>query len=171
MTTSSTSSSLRDYQRTLSARLVNPDAAQSASKLGVQVGSTRWLIDLADTAEVIPAPTLAQVPLTRSWFLGVTSVRGNLYSVVDFRGFTEGIATESGEQSRLLLLADKYRIFSGLLVDRILGLYRDDQLQPAGGDDVSPWADARVIDDRSQPWLHLDIRRLIAHPDFLQVGA
>jgi twitching motility protein PilI len=91
--------------------------------------------------------------------------------VVDFRGFTEGIATVPGDQSRLLLLADKYRIFSGLLVDRILGLYRDDQLQPAGGDDVSPWANARVIDERSQPWLHLGVGRLIAHPDFLQVGA
>ena len=118
----STSTSLRDYQRTLSARLVNPDAAQSASKLGIQVGATRWLVDLADTAEVIPAPALAQVPLTRNWFLGVTSVRGNLYSVVDFRGFTEGVATVPGEHSRLLLLADKYRIYSGLLVDRILGL-------------------------------------------------
>lgn len=167
----STSSPLRDYQRTLSARLVNPDAAQSASKLGVQSGSTRWLIDLADTAEVIPAPALAPVPLTRNWFLGVTSVRGNLYSVVDFRGFTEGIATAQSEHSRLLLLADKYRIYSGLLVDRILGLYRDDQLQAAGGDDASPWADARLVDDRSQNWLHLGVDRLIAHPDFLQVGS
>ena len=162
--------SLRDYQRTLSARLVNPDAAQSASKLGVQAGSTRWLIDLADTAEVLPAPALAQVPLTRNWFLGVTSVRGNLYSVVDFRGFTEGVATVRGEHSRLLLLADQYRIFSALLVDRILGLYRDDQLQPAGGDDASPWADARLIDEQSRPWLHLGVGRLVAHPDFLQVG-
>ena len=171
MATSPHSSPLRDYQRTLSARLVNPDAAQSASKLGIQVGSTRWLVDLADTAEVIPAPALAKVPLTRNWFLGVTSVRGNLYSVVDFRRFTDGAPTVPGEHSRLLLLADKYRIFSGLLVDRILGLYRDDQLQPASGDDVSLWADARVIDERSQPWLHLGVRRLIAHPDFLQVGA
>lgn len=162
--------SLRDYQRTLSARLVNPDAAQSASKLGVQVGSTRWLIDLADTAEVLPAPALAQVPLTRNWFLGVTSVRGNLYSVVDFRGFTEGVETVRSEHSRLLLLADQYRIFSALLVDRVLGLYRDDQLQPAGGDDASPWADARLIDEQSRPWLHLGVGRLVAHPDFLQVG-
>ena len=166
----STATSLRDYQRTLSARLVNPDAAQSATMLGVQAGSTRWLVDLADTAEVIPAPALAQVPLTRNWFLGVTSVRGNLYSVVDFRGFTEGVATVQSEHSRLLLLADKYRIYSGLLVDRILGLYRDDQLQPAGGDDASPWAVARLTDECAQPWLQLGVSRLIAHPDFLQVG-
>ena len=165
------STSLRDYQRTLSARLVNPDAAQSASKLGVQVGTQRWLIDLADTAEVIPAPVLAPVPLTRDWFLGVTSVRGNLYGVVDFHGFTEGAAAKPTEHSRLLLLADKYRIYSGLLVDRVLGLYRDDQLRNAAGDSVSPWAIARFVDEQSRSWLHLGISRLVAHPDFLQVGA
>ena len=69
--------SLRDYQRTLSARLVNPDAGQSASKLGVQAGGTRWLVDLADTSEVIPAPQVYPVPLTRTWFLGVTNIRDN----------------------------------------------------------------------------------------------
>jgi twitching motility protein PilI len=165
------STSLRDYQRTLSARLVNPDAARSASKLGVQVGASRWLINLADTAEVIPAPMPAPVPLTRDWFLGVTSVRGNLYGVVDFRGFTEGMSAKPTEHSRLLLLADKYRIYSGLLVDRVLGLYRDDQLRPADGVDASPWAAARFVDEQSQSWLHLGIDRLVTHSDFLQVGA
>jgi twitching motility protein PilI len=164
------SSSLRDYQRTLSARLVNPDAAQSASKLGVQVGVQRWLIDLADTAEVIPAPAPAPVPLTRDWFLGVTSVRGNLYGVVDFHGFTGGAAAKTSEHSRLLLLADKYRIYSGLLVDRVLGLYRDDQLRMIEDDCDSPWAVARFVDEQSRSWLHLGISRLVSHPDFLQVG-
>lgn len=166
----STSISLRDYQRTLSARLVNPDAARSASKLGVLVGARRWLVDLADTAEVIPAPALAPVPLTRSWFLGVTSVRGNLYGAVDFRGFTEGVAAKQNEHSRLLLLADKYRVYSGLLVDRVLGLYRDDQLRSVSDDGASPWAAARFVDEQSQHWLHLGTKRLVVHPDFLQVG-
>lgn len=162
--------SLRDYQRTLSARLVNPEAAQSASKLGVLVGATRWLIDLADTAEVIPAPTVAAVPLTRDWFLGVTSVRGSLYGVVDFRSFTEQSTAALTEHSRLLLLADKHRIYCGLLIDRVLGLYRDDQLHKAGDDGAHPWAFERFSDQESRTWLHLDTGRLIAHPDFLHVG-
>ena len=111
------------------------------------------------------------MPLTRSWFLGVTSVRGNLYGVVDFRGFTEGVATAQSEHTRLLLLADKYRIYSGLLVDRVLGLYREDQLQAAAGDTASPWATARLLDEQSRPWLHLGVSRLVTHADFLQVGA
>ena len=163
--------SLRDYQRTLSARLVNPDAGQSASKLGVQAGATRWLVDLADTSEVIPAPQVYPVPLTRTWFLGVTNIRGNLYSVVDFRAFIEGVATTVTEHSRLLLIADRYRIYCGLLVDRVLGLYRDEQLQinnSAG--EAPPWTTTQFVDHQSQPWQHLGVRQLIAHPDFLEAG-
>lgn len=162
--------SLRDYQRTLSARLVNPAAGQSASKLGVQAGDSRWLIDLADTSEVIPAPSVFPVPLTRAWFLGVTNIRGNLYSVVDFRAFSEGVATTITEDSRLLLIADKYRIYSGLLVDRVLGLYRDEQLS-IDNDAVSfPWATTQFVDRQSQQWKHLGTQQLVTHSDFLQVG-
>lgn len=163
--------SLRDYQRTLSARLVNPAAGQSASKLGVQAGGSRWLIDLADTSEVIPAPRICPVPLTRTWFLGVTNIRGNLYSVVDFRAFIEGIATTVTEQSRLLLVSDRYRIYCGLLVDRVLGLYRDEQLQIDNAAGKTPqWSTTQFIDQQSQPWQHLGMPQLVAHPDFLQVG-
>lgn len=162
--------SLRDYQRTLSARLVNSAAGQSASKLGVQAGGSRWLIDLADTSEVIPAPRVFSVPLTRAWFLGVTNIRGNLYSVIDFRAFIEGVATTVTEDSRLLLIADKYRIYCGLLVERVLGLYRDEQLDVDSGAEASPWTATQFIDRQSQQWRHLGTQQLITHPDFLQVG-
>jgi twitching motility protein PilI len=162
--------SLRDYQRTLSARLVNAAASQSASKLGIQAGDHRWLIDLSDTSEVIPAPSVYPVPLTRSWFLGVTNIRGNLYSVVDFRAFSEGVATTITEDSRLLLVADKYRIYCGLLVDRVLGLYRDEQLSVDNDAVTLPWATTQFVDHQSQRWKHLATQQLVTHPDFLQVG-
>ncbi len=162
--------SLRDYQRTLSARLVNSAAGQSASKLGVQVGGSHWLVDLADTSEVIPTPSVFPVPLTHTWFLGVTNIRGNLYSVVDFRAFVEGVATSVTEHSRLLLIADKYRINCGLLVDRVLGLYRDEQLQINNDATAAPWATKQFVDYQSQAWKHLGVNQLIAHPDFLQAG-
>ena len=162
--------SLRDYQRTLSARLVNPAAGQSASKLGVQAGSSRWLVDLADTSEVIPAPRVFRVPLTRDWFLGVTNIRGNLYSVVDFRAFIEGVATGVTEDSRLLLIADKYRIYCGLLVERVLGLYRDEQLSVDNDAHAAPWTTTQFVDLQSQQWRHLGTQQLVAHPEFLHVG-
>jgi twitching motility protein PilI len=163
--------SLREYQRNLSARLVNLEIGQSASKLGVQAGNERWLLELADTGEVIPVPALSPVPLARPWFAGVTNIRGNLYSVVDFAAFLGGAPTVVTPQTRLLLLGEKFRMNSGLLIDRVLGLYRDDQLQRGDGAPPAPWISALYTDGQANQWKCLGISQLIAHPDFLQVAA
>lgn len=162
--------SLREYQRNLSARLVNLEAAQAASKLGLQVGNDRWLIDLADAGEVIPVPPIAAVPLTQAWFAGVANIRGNLYSIIDFPAFLGGAPVTRTDQTRLLLLGERFRMNSGLLVDRVLGLYRDDQLQADVNAAPLPWTAAQFTDKQSNGWKQLSVRELVAHSDFLQVG-
>ena len=73
--------------------------------------------------------------------------------------------------SRLLLIADRYRIYCGLLVDRVLGLYRDEQLQiNKSAGEAPPWTTTQFVYHQSQPWQHLGVRQLIAHPDFLEAG-
>lgn len=162
--------SLREYQRNLSARLVNLESGQAASKLGLQVGNDRWLIDLVDAGEVIPVPPIVAVPLTQTWFAGVANIRGNLYSIIDFPAFLGGVPVTITEQTRLLLIGERYRMNSGLLVDRVLGLYRDDQLQ-ADDDVTTPlWTVAQYTDEQANEWKQLNVRELIAHPDFLQAG-
>src|ERR1700687_1393810 len=110
--------SLRDYQRELAGRLQSAASGRAASKLGVQVGAEAWLVDLADAGEVIPVPPVTPVPLTKSWFRGVANIRGKLYGVVDFPAFLGGAPVMPGEQTRLLLLGDRFRMGSALLVDR-----------------------------------------------------
>ena len=162
--------SLREYQRNLSARLVSLETGQAASRLGLLVGNDRWLVDLADAGEIIPVPPITPVPLTRAWFAGVANIRGNLYSIIDFPAFLGGASVTATEQTRLLLISEKYRMNSGLLVDRVLGLYRDDQLQPADPALRSPWAAALYTDGQANVWKQLNVGELAAHPDFLQVG-
>jgi len=161
---------LRDYQRNLSARLVNLETGQAASRLGLQVGSDRWLVDLADAGEIIPVPPITAVPLTRAWFAGVANIRGNLYSIIDFSAFLGGAPVSATDQTRLLLMSEKYRMNSGLLVDRVLGLYREDQLEPVESPLRSPWAAAQFTDGEANVWKQLNVSELAAHPDFLQVG-
>src|SRR6266446_5609121 len=114
--------SLRDYQRDLAERLRAAEGSYNVSMLALQVGEEGWLVDLADAGEVIPVPQITPVPLTRAWFKGVTNIRGNLYSVVDFPAFLGGRAVAVAEQSRLLLIGERFRMGSALLVDRSLGL-------------------------------------------------
>jgi twitching motility protein PilI len=98
--------SLKDYQRGLAERLREAGAGRMASKLGVQLGTETWLVDLGDAGEVLPVPAVTPVPLTQPWFKGVANVRGNLYSVIDFPAFL-GVGGGPWANSRLLLLGER----------------------------------------------------------------
>jgi twitching motility protein PilI len=164
--------SLRDYQRELAARLQGAGSGRAATKLGMQVGAESWLVDLTDAGEVIPVPPMAPVPLTRPWFRGVANIRGKLYSVVDFPAFLGGGAVALGEQARLLLLSERFRMSGALLVDRSLGLRSLEQLQAREkGAESPPWVKAEYGDAGGVRWKDLDVLALVRHPEFLAVGA
>ena len=164
--------SLRDYQRGLSAQLADLHTLRSASKLGIVAGNCHWLVDLVDTGEVIPVPTIAPVPLTRGWYTGVANVRGNLYSVIDFSAFLGGAPAVRSESSRLLLISDKYRVGCALLIDAIVGL-RNPQLfvRTTDAADAAPWVEAHYVDRDKTVWVELAVAQLVQHPDFLDIGA
>jgi len=164
--------SLRDYQRELAERLRSGEGGRAISKLGVQVGHDNWLVDLADAGEVIPVPPVTPVPLTRPWFKGMTNVRGNLYSVVDFPAFLGGAPAPITDQSRLLLISERFRTGAALLIDRSLGLRNPAQLRqrPSGGAH-KPWVKAEYTDPDGRGWKELDISQLVRHPEFLGVAS
>jgi len=161
--------SLRDYQRDLAERLRSAGVGRAASKLGLQVGEEAWLVDLADAGEVLPVPPITPVPLTRPWFRGVANIRGNLYSVVDFPAFLGRSPVVPGDQSRLLLVGERFRLGAALLVDRSLGLRNPGQLEPTDGE-PGPWARAQYADTDGRQWKELDLPQLVQHSDFLAVG-
>jgi twitching motility protein PilI len=161
--------SLRDYQRDLAERLRHAGVGSTVSKLGLEVGNEAWLVDLADAGEVVPVPPITPLPLTRPWFRGVANIRGNLYAVVDFPAFLGRSAVAPGEQARLLLVGERFRVAAALLVDRSLGLRNPAQLELADGE-PGLWARARYADAEGRQWKELDLPQLVRHPDFLAVG-
>jgi twitching motility protein PilI len=164
--------SLREYQRELAERLRNAGSSGTASKLGVRIGEENWLVDLADAGEVIPVPSITAVPLTHHWFKGVTNIRGNLYSVVDFPAFLGGAAAKLDDQARLLLVGQRFRMGSALLVDGSLGLRSPQQLRARNGSDGNPpWVKAEYLDLDGRPWKELDLALLMQDPVFLGVAA
>jgi twitching motility protein PilI len=162
--------SLRDYQRDLAERLRAAEGSRSASMLALQAGEQGWLVDLQDAGEVLPVPPITSVPLTRVWFKGVTNIRGNLYSVVDFPAFLGGAPVALGEQSRLLLIGERFRMGSALLVDRSLGLRNPEQLTPRAKSSESPWVKAEYVDQDGRIWQELSVPQLVQQQDFLGVA-
>lgn len=164
--------SLREFQESLVQRLTSARAGQSTrALLGIQAGDDFWLLDLADSSEIIPLTTLTGVPLTKSWFCGIANIRGTLYAVVDFSAFQGGRATPQNADSRLLIAGGRFGINSALLVNRTLGLRNLDQMEPRVAEqDPRPWVGEQYADAQGNAWKRLNLKNLLGQPDFLEIG-
>jgi twitching motility protein PilI len=167
---------LRLFQQELATRLASKTTAQvESSRLGLNCAGERWLIRLADAAEVVAVPPLAAVPLTQPWFLGLANIRGNLYSVVDLARFLgrEGVVPHGGGgQSRLILFGSRTGDMNvGVVVQGVLGLRNVAELAPAPSVTDAPlWYGERWTDPDGGTWQEFDLARLAADPVFLRVG-
>jgi twitching motility protein PilI len=167
---------LRAFQQELAARLAAKTTQQvEQSRLGLACAGKQWLIRLADAGEVIAIPTMATVPLTRPWYLGISNIRGNLYSVIDFAGFL-GHAIEpltaGAAQARLVLFGPRVGdLRAGLVVTRVLGLSNLAELARSdAAADAPAWYGARWTDKAGGAWQEIDQAQLEQDPGFLQVG-
>ncbi|MEO8303595.1 MAG: chemotaxis protein CheW [Betaproteobacteria bacterium] len=167
---------LQSFQQELANRLASKTAAQvESSRLGLACGTQRWLIRLADAAEVVAVPPIAAVPLTQPWFLGLANIRGNLFSVVDFAGFIgQGttVAHGAGAQSRLILFGPRAGdLKAGIVVQSVLGLRNLAELTPSPADaNALSWYGQRWVDSDGGTWQEIELSRLVVDPAFLRVG-
>lgn len=180
MTVDSTTA-LKTFQSRLTERLREASAgADSAARLGLMIGEQRWLVDLSEAGEIVPVPdTIAPVPLTRDWLIGLVNLRGALFTVVDLQRFAGAARTEPGKDSRLLALAARLNFNAAILVTRMLGLRNVAAMQveePAGAGstadahDRPAWVGRALVDADGHRWYELDLAALAASPGFLMVG-
>jgi len=163
--------SLREFQQGLAQRLREAQAeAEPTSRLAVQAGKDNWLLKLDEAGEMLPLPEISAVPLTKPWYLGLANIRGVLESVVDFAAFAGGETTARTPDCRLLLIAERFQSFSGLVISRMLGLKNVQAMQPVQEPSSRPWIAGAFRDDEGRLWHELDIGSLVAHEDFLHVG-
>ena len=167
---------LRAFQQELATRLAAKTTAQvEQSRLGLACAGSQWLIRLADAGEVIAVPTIATVPLTRSWYLGISNIRGNLYSIIDFSAFLghDIEPTPPGAApARLVLFGPRVgELRAGLVVHRVLGLRNLAELVRGDAASAAPaWYGARWTDRDGGTWQEIDLALLAQDPGFLQVG-
>jgi twitching motility protein PilI len=119
-------------------------------------------------------PRFTQVPGVKTWVRGVANVRGRLMPVMDLMMF---LNRQSGLQSkrRRLLVLERGELYSGLIVDEVLGMqhfpvdtysdeipveYRDTQIYLKGGYRVD-----------SDFWAVFSLFTLARDPRFLNVAS
>lgn len=164
---------LREFQTQLVERMqaASSGTVSHVRQLGVMIGPSRWLLNLQEAGEIVSVGTIARVPLTQDWFLGLTNIRGNLISVVDLARFCGMPLTPIDKESRIVAFAPALGFNCSLLVSRVMGLRNVSEMEPQpGADDGTPWAARRHVDRDSQVWTELDLSSIVQDPRFLQVG-
>src|SRR5205807_2294323 len=84
-------------------------------------------------------------PLTRPWYLGLANIRGLMANVVDFAAFLGAEPTVRTPNCRLVLVADRFQSYSGLLISRMMGLRNVQTLAARETSDATerkPWVAA-----------------------------
>jgi len=164
--------SLREFQQDLSSRLAGTKNSNAKpALLAVLAGPEGWLLDLADSGEIMALPSVAPVPLAREWFRGLANVRGNLFSVVDFPSFLGLAPVVAGSEARLLLVGAKHGVNTALLVSRAIGLRNPDDFETDRRfRDDRPWVVGGLRDSQDRLWKRLSARALLADPRFLDAG-
>ncbi|MDA8328319.1 MAG: chemotaxis protein CheW [Betaproteobacteria bacterium] len=163
---------LRDFQTKLSLRIQESTARPSVNSfLAVQAGNQNWLIGLTDISEVIAPLPWVPVPFTKSWFLGVTNIRGRLYTVVDLSAYAKLGETRTDPNNRLLLTHPHFSTQVALLVDQTLGLRNIDSMQATQSPTASNWAGNCYLDGDNQIWQQIDLASLISRDDFLTISS
>jgi twitching motility protein PilI len=172
--------SLKELQQRLALRLtaVKTEAA-TASWLAVEAGGQPYLVPLVQSGEIFPWANLQAVPYTKSWFVGVASLRGGLHGVVDLAQLAKGgDAVGSGadrltSESRLVSLHAALGLNAVLWIDRLLGLRNPAMFQALAdrAPDAPPWFGRRLIDLQGRSWQELDLQSLAADAEFLAIAA
>jgi twitching motility protein PilI len=168
---------LREYTAQVAAKLRQvPDGPVEPARLAVRIGERRYLLDMADTGEILPTPSITPVPWTRPWFLGLANVRGRLVGVVDLPALCGEAPLQAESAPQLLVANETLRLNFGLLMNRAFGLrnLRDlERLSDADSDPARrrrPWETRRYRDADGSVLVELDLRRLAGNEDFLSIG-
>ena len=168
---------LHEFQAQLAQRvkIAQNSAERSITQLGVLIADTHCLFDLQQTSEIMPVHSITQVPLTQDWYLGLSSIRGNLVGVVDFARFSGHAVTAIDAECRIVVFSSGLSLHGGVLVSRVLGLRNAQQMTPAcesvAESGLSRWATQHYRDDQSRLWTHIDLAALVQDSRFLQIGS
>jgi len=144
------------------------------SGIGYRLGEMLMVSALGEIGEILIYPTLTRLPHAKRWVKGLANNRGSLIPVLDLRGFVEGIATEVGKRSRVLLV-EHANISVGLLVDEAMGLRHFYDEERVGGLSRLPktYRDFVVggYKQGNTQWAVFNMMRLIEHPKFMEVAS
>lgn len=143
--------------------------------IGISLNGKRYVVAQEDVAEVLTFPHCTKVPGVKDWLLGIANVRGRLMSVMGLRQFL-GYPEVAHESKNRLLVIDKGEVYTGVLVDEVLGIQHfvqnsfEKTVPPSNREDaIAPYLQGGVV-QQDNHWTELSLHLLAASAAFLRAG-
>ncbi|MFZ2842576.1 chemotaxis protein CheW [Psychrobacter sp.] len=107
-----------------------------------EIGGQRLVAPMGQVSEVLTMPEYTSVPLVKPWMLGIANIRGRLLPLTDLSRFLQVPSKLSQMSQRKVIVVEHDNVFSGLLVDQVLGIeqFTKDQYFPEAIEPNSPFA-------------------------------
>ncbi|HEV8077174.1 MAG TPA: chemotaxis protein CheW [Marinobacter sp.] len=116
-----TSIALRSRQ--LSAGLPKQEkTAEQWNGIGFMLAGEHYVAPMGEVTEILHVPRFTQIPGVRPFLMGAANVRGRLLPLVDLDAFFELPRSATNQRQRRVLVVEKDDLFSGLVVDSVLGM-------------------------------------------------
>ncbi|WP_296245902.1 MULTISPECIES: chemotaxis protein CheW [unclassified Psychrobacter] len=107
-----------------------------------EIGGQRLVAPMGQVSEVLSMPEYTSLPLVKPWMLGIANIRGRLLPLTDLSRFLQVPSRLSQMSQRKVIVIDYHNMFSGLLVDQVLGIeqFTQDQYRAEALEPSSPFA-------------------------------
>lgn len=143
------------------------------SGIGFTMDGVKYVSPIAEVSEILPVPRYTRVPGVMGWMKGIANVRGRLLPIMDLIGYFNHKSALQEKRRRLLVL-DYGDVYSGLVVDEVMGMQHfpvDSYSRDSGERDAAivPYTDGAYTREDGK-WIVFSPHRLAEDPRFLQVA-
>ena len=149
------------------------EVKQTWSGVGFKLGDTQFVAPLHEVTEILPFPPMSRIPGSKEWVIGIANIRGSLLPVLDLQCYLSNKATAITHRSRVLAI-NHNEIYSGLLVDEVMGLkhfYEEEHSSrmPKVDDAIKIYLKG-TFTQNDVDWSVFSMVTLADKPEFLQAG-
>jgi len=98
------------------------EAVELWNGIGFVLAGVRYVAPMGAISEILHVPRFTHIPGVRPFLMGVANVRGRLLPLVDLAEFFSLPRSARNQRERRVLVVEQGDIFSGLVVDKLLGM-------------------------------------------------
>lgn len=98
------------------------EATKLWNGIGFILAGERYVAPMGEVTEILHVPRYTHIPGVRSFLMGAANVRGRLLPLIDLPTFFNLPRSSRSPRERRVLVIEQQELFSGLVVDSVLGM-------------------------------------------------